>query len=186
MCAVVTHSDHSGVSILKPTGLITACPESFNWTHYLPNQQSLFYFPVPGSFTRNCVLLSFSFWASHPCSLHSSTWNKCMLVLVASVAMLVSTGLRGLADLWCSTPRERLAVSTGATYCFLSSILAFSRGTLFPHVALSWSAIDYVSDFICMNVLCLSSALHSSEEEMFIQLCPKAVIFLCRVLGKAP
>lgn len=39
-------------------------------------------------------------------SLHSSTWSKCMLVLVAPVAMLLSTGLSGWVDLWCSAPRE--------------------------------------------------------------------------------
>lgn len=82
--------------------------------------------------------------------------------------------------------QERLAVSAGARCCFLSGIQASPRGTLFPHVAISWSAIDYVSAFICMNVLSLSSALHSSDEEMLIQLCPEAVIFLWRVLGNAP
>lgn len=100
-----------------------------------------------------------------------------MLVLVAPVAMLVSTGLRGLADLWCSTTRERLAVSAGTCYCFLYSIQASPRGSLFPCVTLPWSTIDYVSNFICMNDLCLSFALHSSNEEMLIQFCPKAVIF---------
>lgn len=122
-----------------------------------------------------CLSLSLSLsFPSH--SLHSSTWNKCMLVLVAPVAMLVSTGLRGLADLWCSTTRERLAVSAGTCYCFLYSIQASPRGSLFPRVTLPWSTIDYVSDFICMNDLCLSFALHSSDEEMLIQFCPKAMM----------
>lgn len=74
--------------------------------------------------------------------------------------------------------QERLAVGAGTHYCFLSSIQASPSGTPFPRIPLSWSAIDYVSEFICMNILCLSSALHSSDEEMLIQLCPEAVNYL--------
>ena len=77
----------------------------FNWPHLLPNQQLVFSSPAHASFPLS-LSVSLSLWALHSHSLHSSTWNKCMLVLVAPVAMLVSTGLSGWADLWCSTPTE--------------------------------------------------------------------------------
>lgn len=50
------------------------------------------------STSSNCIIC--------PNNLLSSTWNECKLVLVAPVAMLVSTGLSGWADLWCSTQRK--------------------------------------------------------------------------------
>lgn len=81
--------------------------------------------------------------------------------------------------------QERLAVSTGVRWCFLSSTQASPRGTLFPHVALLliyyWLCVQ--SSFVCF-ILCLSSALHSNDEERLIQLCPEAVIFLRWTLGK--
>lgn len=64
--------------------------------------------------------------------------------------------------------QKRLAVGAGTHYCFLSSIQAFPSGTLFSHISLFWSAIDYAPEFICMNILSLSSALHSIDEEMLI------------------
>lgn len=97
------------------------------------------------------------FHSSH--SLHASTLNKCMLVLVAPIAMLVSTGLSGSGDLWCSTQ---------SVSAFTPASTPLPKEPYSPTLLSSWSAIDYVSELICMNALCLSSALHLDDEEMLI------------------
>lgn len=146
--------------------------------HWLPKQKSVSLFCpwllysvfscLPLSVSLSLSLsFSFSLWSSHSHSLHSFTWNKCMLVLVAPVAMLVSTGLSGWADLWCSTPRE----ISSQHWCLLLSLSLPGLSQREPYSLMSlcsWSAIDYLSELICMNVLCLSFALYSNHEEMLI------------------
>lgn len=78
-----------------------------------------------------------------------------MLILVTPVAMLVSTGLSGWADLWCSTPREI------SSRCWYSPLLSFQYSSLSR-----WNPI-----FPCLSLLIcywLCAWVHLYEHLVFV------------------
>lgn len=99
----------------------STCPNFFQLRNAASPTLNCCFSHLPLALLLCLIFLRLPLRASHFHRMHSSTWNKCMLVLVAPVAMLVSTGLNGWAYLWCSTPRE-ISSQRDACGCLLSSI----------------------------------------------------------------
>lgn len=136
---------------------LSTCPNFFQLRNAASPTLNCCFAHLPLALLLCLIFLCLPLWASHSHWMHSSTWNKCVLVLVAPVAMLVSTGLNGWAYLWCSTARE-ISSQRDARGCLLSSIQASSRVTLFTTV----SPLPTWAQTCNLLIACLSSLIWNS------------------------